>query len=149
MELGLQFGYGMMEHCRNLVGAWGGGTVVLSPRDLNDDQLSRLSSSLRELPNSSSLLDPQVYLPHADHERLCSHAYWPAEYQTGTFWTGQGLSDLIRKLLELNVALQTSAFILPGLLASAVDDDWLATQEMVLEEARARGVQAPRMRPSL
>lgn len=143
MELGLQFGYGMMEHCRNLVGAWGGGTVVLSPRDLNDDQLSRLSSSLRELPNSSSLLDPQVYLPHADHERLCSHAYWPAEYQTGTFWTGQGLSDLIRKLLELNVALQTSAFILPGLLASAVDDDWLATQEMVLEEARARGVQAP------
>ena len=34
MELHLQFGFGMMEHCRHLLTEWGSGTVVLSPRDL-------------------------------------------------------------------------------------------------------------------
>jgi serine/threonine protein kinase len=43
MELYLQFGYGMMEHCRFLVSEWQGGTVVLSPRDLTDEQLGRLA----------------------------------------------------------------------------------------------------------
>ena len=32
MELFLQFGYGMMEHCRVLLSAWGGGTTILSPQ---------------------------------------------------------------------------------------------------------------------
>lgn len=143
MELGLQFGYGMMEHCRNLVGAWGGGTVVLSPRDLNDDQLRRLSSSLAQLPGGTWMLDPQVFLPRADHERLCSHEYWPVDYQTGAFWTGQGLSALIADLRNLNVTLGSSAFILPGLLASVVNDDWIATQQLVLEEGTARGGELP------
>jgi hypothetical protein len=40
MELFLQFGFGMMEHCRVLVDEWGGGTVILSPRDLNETQLT-------------------------------------------------------------------------------------------------------------
>ncbi len=75
MELGLQFGYGMMDHCRSLIAAWGGGTAVLSPRDLNGDQLRRLAVSLKALPNARVLVDPQVYLPHSDHERLCSHDY--------------------------------------------------------------------------
>ncbi len=44
MELYLQFGYGMMQHCRHLISNWGGGTVVLSPRDMNDRQLRTLSS---------------------------------------------------------------------------------------------------------
>lgn len=139
MELGLQFGYGMMEHCRHLVSAWGGGTVVLSPRDLNDDQLRRLSAGLLELAHSRVLLDPQFYLPHADHERLCSHSYWPANYESGAFWSGIGLANLLAQLGNLNAELKTSAFILPGLLADRVDDDWLATQSMVLEEAASRG----------
>lgn len=138
MELALQFGYGMMEHCRHLVAAWGGGTVVLSPRDLNDDQLKRLSASLAQLPNARVLLDPQFYLPHADHERLCSHSYWPPNYETGTFWNGTGLAKLLAQLGSLNAELKTAAFILPGLLADRVDDDWLAIHAMVLEEARSR-----------
>lgn len=138
MELALQFGYGMMEHCRHLVSAWGGGTVVLSPRDLNDDQLKRLSAGLLELPNARVLLDPQFYLPHADHERLCSHSYWPANYETGTFWSGTGLAKLLAQLGSLNAELKTAAFILPGLLADRVEDDWLAIHSMVLEEARSR-----------
>ena len=67
MELFLQFGYGMMEHCRQLISAWGGGTAVLSSRDLNGDQLPRLASDITGISNGQVLLDPQFYVPHADH----------------------------------------------------------------------------------
>ena len=43
VEIYLQFGYGMMEHCRSLFSKWEAGTAILSPRDLNPEQLVRLS----------------------------------------------------------------------------------------------------------
>jgi hypothetical protein len=143
MELGLQFGYGMMDHCRSLAAAWNGTTVVLSPRDLNDDQLRRLSASLNETGNTRVLLDPQFYSPNADHERLCSHDYWPDDYQTGAFMAGPGLPTLLQKLDQLNADLNTAAFVLPGMLASRIDADWLATQQLVFEEAQSRAKSGP------
>src|ERR1035441_5985411 len=137
MELVLQFGYGMMEHCRTLLNQWQGGTVILSPRDLTDEQLGRFSASIRDIQDARLLLDPQFYLPHADHERLCSHAYWPAEYQTGTFWQGPPLRTLLERLRDLNRRLETSSFLLPGMLAAQVDEDWLGIQQSTLEEAAA------------
>lgn len=145
MELHLQFGYGMMEHCRALLSLWEGGIVILSPRDLDGDQLKRLAESINALPGGRCLLDPQFYLPHADHERLCSHSYWPDEYQTGTFFDGPAVTKLLRKLRELNLALGCRAFVLPGLLAPAVDDDWLETQRAVIEEAQAAEQKLPLM----
>lgn len=135
MELYLQFGYGMMEHCRHLIEAWGGGTAVLSPRDLNADQLTRLAGSLTGLPGGRVLLDPQFYLPYADNKRLCEHEYWPSDYSTNAFWQGPALAELLAKLAELNESLGASAFILPGLLASVINDDWFETQRAVMEEA--------------
>jgi hypothetical protein len=143
MELYLQFGYGMMEHCRHLISEWNGGTVLLSPRDLSGEQLSRLSSTITRLPNGTVLLDPQIYLPHADHERLCSHSYWPSDYETGAFWQGPALTDLLTKLRDLNQSLGTRAFILPGLLASSIDADWLEIQRAILEEANALETSLP------
>ena len=137
MELVLQFGYGMMEHCRTLLNQWQGGTIILSPRDLTDEQLTRFSASIRDIQDARLLLDPQFYLPHADHERLCSHAYWPTEYQTGTFWQGQPLRTLLERLRDLNRRLETSSFLLPGMLAAQVDEDWLGIQQSTLEEAAA------------
>ena len=49
MELALQFGWGMMAHSRTLVQEWGGGAVILSPRDLNGDQLLRLGRDVASL----------------------------------------------------------------------------------------------------
>lgn len=143
MELHLQFGWGMMEHCRHLLTAWQGGTAILSPRDLNNDQLQRLSNDINSLPNSYVLLDPQFYLPHSDHERLRSHSYWPGDYDSGTFWHGQALNLLLTELNALNRRLGTTAFILPGLLASQIDDDWFETQRSVLEEASAMNLERP------
>jgi hypothetical protein len=136
MELYLQFGYGMMEHCRHLISNWGGGTVVLSPRDLNDRQLRSLASEITGIDGGAVLLDPQFYLPHADHERLCSHDYWPTNYETGAFFQGSALRELLRKLLDLNQTLGVREIILPGLLATAVDDAWLETERTVLEVGR-------------
>lgn len=138
MDLYLQFGHGMMEHCRHLFGAWGGGTAVLSPRDLTDGQLRQLSEDLREGGGGSVLLDPQFYLPHADHERLCAHRYWPDSYETGVFWQGPALTQLIDEIFALNSELRSSAIILPGLLASRIDDAWLATQAAFLNGAAAK-----------
>jgi hypothetical protein len=137
MELYLQFGYGMMEHCRTLMTQWQGGTVILSPRDLTDEQLGRFSASLCEIGGTDLLLDPQFYVPHADHERLCSHDYWPADYQTGTFWQGPALQTLLKRLQDLNRRLGTSSFVLPGMLATQIDEDWLGIQQSTLKEAAA------------
>jgi len=143
MELYLQFGHGMMDHSRHLLDRWEGGTVVLSPRDLTDEQLSRLSGEIRRIKDGHVLFDPQFYLPHADHERLCSHEYWPNDYDTNVFWQGPALNQLLTNLHALNRRLRCRDFILPGLLAAQVDDDWLETQRAILEEALSLGDTVP------
>ncbi len=137
MELHLQFGYGMMDHCRALLNAWDGGTVILSPRDLKPRQLERLAQEIAEGPKAEVLLDPQFYLPYADHERLTSHEFWPSDYNSDGFWFGADLRRLLGKLVNLNTALKCSAFILPGLFAEKVDDDWLGRQSLVIDEVEA------------
>jgi len=125
MELHLQFGFGMMEHCRHLLTSWGGGTVVLSPRDLNDHQLRRLADDVANIEGGKTLLDPQFYVPHADHDRLCSHGFWPADFASGSFFQGREIHLLVSQIVELNRDLGTEAIILPGMLANPVDDFWL------------------------
>jgi hypothetical protein len=137
MELYLQFGYGMMEHCRTLLRSWGGGSVILSPRDLTDDQLVRLGTDLVDIPGGEVILDPQFYLPHSDHQKLCNHSYWPSDYATSPFWQGPALSRLLNDLRQLNTDVGCSRFLLPGLFAATIDDDWLETERAILEEARA------------
>jgi hypothetical protein len=66
MRLYLQFGWGTMDHSRSLISEWGGGTVILSPRDLKDDQLSRFSKAVNRIPNGAVMLDP-----HAVKRRPC------------------------------------------------------------------------------
>lgn len=143
MELYLQFGFGMMDHSRTLLSEWGGGTVILSPRDLKDGQLDRLAAAINRIPDGAVMLDPQFYLPHADHSRLVSHAYWPSGYTTGAFFAGPQLAQLLYNLKLLNNRLETSEVILPGLLAAEINDDWLAIQRMILEEARAADFDRP------
>ena len=134
MELYLQFGWGMMEHCRVLINEWGGGTTILSPRDLDREQLIRLSTELREL-GGTALLDPQFYLPRADHHRLTAHDYWPDDYDTSGF-TVASRRMMMESLGELNRQLGTTHLIIPGERADTVDDVWLQSQWSFLEAAR-------------
>lgn len=136
MELFLQFGFGMMEHCRHLISVWNGGTAILSPRDLTDKQLNNLASEIIKLENGKVLLDPQFYLPKADHERLCSHEYWPSEYDSGTFFQGKALAELMRKIVALNESLNCQEIILPGFLSNGIDDTWLESQRAFLDTGK-------------
>lgn len=135
MDLYLQFGWGMMEHCRVLVRQWKGGTVILSPRDLKPAQITSLSREINRLPGGRVMIDPQFYLPHSDHKRLTSHSFWPSSYTTSDFWSGADLTALVKKILDLNHKVGSSGVILPGLYADTVDDDWLARQQRMAEEA--------------
>lgn len=139
MELYLQFGYGMMDHCRTLLRSWGGGSVILSPRDLTDTQLVRLGTDLVGIPGGEVMLDPQFYLPHSNHQKLCNHGYWPKDYATSPFWQGTALVSLLRELQQLNTDVGCNRFLLPGLFATTIDDDWLETQRAILEGARSIG----------
>jgi hypothetical protein len=136
MELFLQQGHGMMSLCRDLVRAWGGGTVILSPRDLKPNQMSDFATSIGALPSGDVLLDPQLYLPRADHPRLVSHSYWPDDYETSIFWTGASLRRLVAELLSLNFSLGCRAFILPAEIAQPLTDDWFTMQRAIVAEAR-------------
>jgi len=135
MDLFLQFGHGMMEHCRQLVRSWAGGTVILSPRDSKQDQLVKLSEEIRAIPGGRVLLDPQFYVPRSDHHRLTAHDYWPDTYQTNGFFGGPGMQTMMNDVLQLNRGLRCDAFILPGLMATAIDDNWLATIRATAEHA--------------
>lgn len=135
MELFLQFGYGMMDHCRSLIKAWGSGTVILSPRDLDAPQMTRFGNDIATLSGGQCLLDPQFYLPHADHAKLCKHEFWPKDYRTGTFLTDGGLVKLLNDLKRLNIEVGCAEVILPGLFAERVNEDWLNIQSKIVEES--------------
>ena len=124
MKLMLQFGYGMMDLSKELLKTWGGGGVILSPRDLDDDQLLAFSKQVNKLPGSFCLLDPQHYNPSANHERLVAHDFWPASYNTGSFWSGNAHLEHLRKVAETNDLLGTSQIIAPGPLLKRGDSNW-------------------------
>jgi len=141
MKLYLQFGHGMMEHCRHLIQSWNGGTVVLSPRDLEESRMQKFADRMRDFPDTSLLFDPQLYLPRSNHETLCAYSYWPSNYSTGVSWEVANLRTLLSEIFDLNARLGSDAIILPGLLASEVSDDWLDIQSAILNEAAMMGVQ--------
>lgn len=137
MELALQFGWGMMAHSKSLVDEWDGGSVILSPRDLNNDQLSRLSRDVSRL-GGNPILDPQFYLPHSDHERLRSHSYWPGAFEPDHRLLPGEWASLLEALGELNRRLGTGQFMLPGILAESPEqmDVWFEQHETMLGEAQ-------------
>lgn len=144
MDFYLQFGYGMMEHCRCLIDAWGGGTVIASPRDLTAGQIVRLGSQITSL-GGRILVDPQFYDPHATHPRLVGHDYWPDDFDTHMFSGGPELFQLLQRLLALNDSAQADRFIIPGIYGERVDDDWLAVQNSVINEAATVVTDRPRI----
>jgi len=110
MKLYLQFGHGMMGLCRDLLPDMPGSTVILSPRDLNETQIENLGKNIT-CSGGTTLLDPQLYAPRCDHQKLTKHTYWPADYSTGNI----DYNTVLSALKTLNDRANTSAFILPGL----------------------------------
>lgn len=141
VQLYLQFGYGMMDHALKLLSDWGGGGVILSPRDLDDGQLRSIGRKIGKL-GAEVLLDPQCFLRDADHTRLTQHEYWTVyrSLSTADLTGGAGARAVLDVLAKLNDDLGTGRLILPGLLADPVTEEWFAFHEqMVTEGVALRG----------
>lgn len=130
MKLYLQFGHGMMGHCRELIPNMPGSSVILSPRDLNERQIENLGQDINNL-GGATLLDPQLYAPRCNHTKLTSHSYWPQNYSTNRM----DYNLLLSKLKELNDKAETNAFILPGLYCQKVSDIWLNIHDDIIKAA--------------
>ncbi len=128
MELYLQFGWGMMSLGLEICDRWQSTHVILSPRDLEPEQLLRHGSDLAS-KGASTYIDPQFFLPRADHHRLTSYQYWPSDFDTQEF--DQAFTDrMILELVRLNTQIETAYFIVPGCRAISVDDNWLNMQDV-------------------
>lgn len=138
MDLYLQLGWGMMEHTRHLFERWGGGTAILSPRDLEPEQLERLAAQVRTR-DGNVLIDPQFYLPHEQHHRLSSHRFWPDDYRSSDFWKGKGHVALVEDIIALNQRLKTAAVILPSVFAPQLTDEWINRTTTTLDALKMIG----------
>lgn len=140
MQLYLQLGHGMKEHSIELNTRWGGTTSILSPKNMDVNQLTTISSQLQNV-NGKVLLDPQFYFPRTSHENLQNHEFWPQDYDTNSFFSGSGLADMLNILVDKYILpLNTSAFIVPGLFSSEINDDWLALNNRMLDAVIKKGI---------
>lgn len=137
MELFLQIGAGMQGHAKTLIGRWNGGGAVLSPRDLEHEQIIKLAGEITAA-GGEPMLDPQCYVKTADHERLVGHPYWDAiaKHATGAFTGGPGTDALLAALAGLAQSAGITTHIVPACLADPVDDIYLGSQTSVLSIAR-------------
>lgn len=144
MQMFLQFGHGMMGHTRELLGCWGGGAVVLSPRDLTGQQLQRMAQDVTRI-GGEALLDPQCFSTDADHYRLVTHSYREPiiENPDEVFLGGPLTANLLAGVAELGRTLGVRRHILPCLLADVVTEDWFASVETIIEEASNHFADAP------
>lgn len=134
MDLYLQIGHGMMSLSKDLIKDWGTGTVILSPRDLNEKQSIKFSEDIIK-NNGKTLFDPQYYNPHADHKKLTEWRHWFNQYETSLLSEDEYISNLFNEIKDINDCTQTSAYIIPGILCDNVDRHWLNPQKIFLENA--------------
>jgi len=130
MEFYLQFGYGMMSLTRDMIERWGEVNVILSPRDLKSDQITRFPNEIKDGLNDC-LIDPQFYLPRADHHRLINHDYWPNDYTTNLLYNG--IEENLKELKKLNDQANTTKYILPSILCTQVDDVWIKNINQIID----------------
>lgn len=137
-------GYGMMSIAKELIKKWGEGTVILSPRDLDERQLKSFSTELQSI-NGERMFDPQFYLPHANHEGLTHHSYWPQKYTTTEF-TNEDLKKMLKIIWKnYNEALNTTHFIIPGCYSKKIDKSWKDFNDNIIETLDSFSINKPKL----
>ena len=132
MELFLQFGWGMKSMTLELAKKWGGVSVVLSPRDIEPQQIDRWRKDF-EKHDVRVLFDPQCYFPKSHHPRLAKYSYW--EKSLNTYLSAEENdydSKLIKKINEYNERAGTSYFIIPSIMEQ-YSEKWLERWHMKAE----------------
>lgn len=121
-----------MALSKELIEKWGGGTVILSPRDLKRAQMLKFSNELKRI-NGKLVLDPQFYLPRANHQKLTAHSFWPNNFNTVSF-TRDGVSRMLQTIKNDYIdPLDVEFFITPSMFSSDIDDDWYNLHELLID----------------
>lgn len=134
MDLYLQLGHGMMGYCEELITIWGEGTVILSPRDLTEEQTEKFSTKLHKI-NGHTLFDPQYYNPRAEHYKLKEWSHWFDEFDTSLLSDHLFLDDKFKKIKHINDYCNTLAYIIPSRICEEPDKRWKQEQESSIERA--------------
>lgn len=134
MDLYLQMGHGMMGIAKDLISSWGSGTIILSPRDLNEEQTINFSKEIHKR-NGKLLFDPQYYNPYADHKKLIEWRHWFDQYETALLSENSYISNLFEQIKSINDNIKSEAYIIPGILCSNIDKFWLNPQQIFLDNA--------------
>ena len=133
MELFIQMGHGMQTLALEHLDVFGGGTVIISPMNIQSNNLVRYAANVRK-KNGKILFDPQLYYPRRYQKNLSTYAYWPQDNIT-LLEMGQ-FDQVVNELSKLNCELKTDAFLLPSSTTSRIDDLWNKVQKMIIDGAK-------------
>lgn len=134
MDLYLQLGHGMMGYCKELIAHWGEGTVILSPRDLTEEQTQKFSNEILKL-NGNLLFDPQYYNPRANHHKLTEWSHWYDDFDTSLLSDSKYIEERLSAIRNINNYCSTSAYIIPSQLCENVDNFWIKSHEFLLKKS--------------
>lgn len=129
-----QFGYGDGERCYEMLQNGYGHGVILSPQKLKDHLLTRWSSKYANLKNVHLLIDPEFYAPSdIPHNRQVS-----SRVDTTRALADNQLSNVIVKdYLDRQHILNATEFIIPGIAAGSIDNQWLETLTLLCRAGRS------------
>ena len=130
MDFYIQMGHGMQSMSKELLALWGGGTVILSPRDIQVERLSKFSLEVAKL-NGSVVFDPQLYFPEKEHRKLIQYDYWKTSVDEDVL-RGR-CEETIEKLALMNEGINAEAFILPSASARKITTGWNEAQLRIIE----------------
>lgn len=145
MELYLQIGHGMMAHCHELIKQWGAGTAIISPKNMNYEQILTFSRKLKA-HGGSVLLDPQFYIPRTSQKNLQNHSFWPQSFDTAIFFSGNGINKMIDTLMnDYILPIGASGVLIPSLyLENDVSDDWDNINGLIINSLDRHSLSIPR-----
>lgn len=132
MELFLQFGYGMKNLTIDLAKRWNGASVILSPRDMEPQQLVRWSEEF-EKAGVNCYFDPQCYCPKSELKRLTKYSYWDCNLNTNLQSNITYVEQKLEYIKQYNSIAKTKAYILPCIL-SKYEEMW--EERFVLQQKR-------------
>ncbi len=125
-------GHGVQKICLELFKQWGGGTIILSPMNIEPKQIEKFSADVRKV-NGNILLDSQLYYPRKFQKNLSKYEYWP--HDNITLLESGNFDTIIAHLVQLNQSVGSSILLLPSLSANHIDARWNGLQKSIITSA--------------
>jgi len=107
------------------------------------DQMGKFSHDIKNIGGRITL-DPQFYQPYSDHEKLIKHSFWPNDFDTGSFFSGSAINDMIDILWnEYNVKYESDIFFIPGRCSDDINDDWKRCNDQMIDVVNGKNIRIP------